>query len=864
MNLEDNNKGHLSPSKIIFLVLAEFRGAWKRFIFFIICIAIGVGAVMTIKSLANILSNAVNKESKSLLAADISIQGSWEQTEKDREYQKQALPPDTEFLFIKELHGMARYGQDKKPGGKPGSLIVELKSIPLVKPHYPFYGELKLDPPLALTDSLADHGAIVEPSFLIRTHLKVGDTFNLGKTKVRIMATVLAEPDRISRAFSIGPRVFVSKATLDEAQLIQPGSRVKHRTLIRLPESMSPDTAVVVLKAGLEDKSLRFRSYKDMQSSLTDSIERMGQYLGALGVIALIMGGIGVAMIIRTFMAQKLDTIAILNCLGASSRTILKVYLLQSLLLGAIGSLIGIALGYTALFLLPEKLAGLLNIEFQPGFYWIPALQSLCLGLLTTLLFCAWPLIRAVKTRPLRLFRRNFEEEEISKGSRKERWTAGITMVAGLALIVFWQAESVKRGAIFLVALILSTLILRAVSVGLLKSLRKIPPPESMTRRYGLANLYRPNNQAASIITCLGLGIMLVLTVRLVQMDMLSMLSSNTEINPPNYFYIDIQSDQTERFENILDKTAPEAEHELIPLIRSRLFSANGKKTAEWQYKNRREEEWFITRSFVLTHMKGPPPKDNKIIEGKWWSEEEASTPQVSLEEDAAKRLGLTIGSELTVEIQGIKVSAPVTSIRKVNWRNMRTNFYMIFSPGALDGAPITYVATVNVSEEKELQLQQAVIDALPNVTALSTRDIVNTVESVVGKLKTLVDFMSGFSILSGLIILSGSIASTKFRRLKESAILKILGARRRAVASILGVEYAILGVISGIMGIGLSCLLAWGIMKFLVKSEWNLYPGVLLWTLALSVLLTTLTGILSSLDVLKNKPFKTLRQADS
>lgn len=384
-----------------------------------------------------------------------------------------------------------------------------------------------------------------------------------------------------------------------------------------------------------------------------------------------------------------------------------------------------------------------------------------------------------------------------------------------------------------------------------------------MTRRYGLANLYRPNNQGASIITCLGLGIMLVLTVRLVQMDMLAMLKSNTEIKPPNYFYIDIQSDQTERFTQILDQIAPEAERELIPLIRSRLVSANGKKTADWQYKNRREEEWFITRSFVLTHMSGPPPKDNKIIDGKWWSKEETSIPQVSVEEDAAKRLGLTIGSELTVEIQGIPISAPITSIRKVNWRNMRTNFYMIFSPGALAGAPITYVATVNVAEEKELALQQAVIDQLPNVTALSTRDIVNTIESVVEKLKTLVDFMSGFSILSGLIILSGSIASTKYRRLKESAILKILGARRRAVAGILGIEYAILGVVAGVMGASLSCLLAWGVMKYLVKSEWHLYPSVLLWTVALSVLLTTGTGILSSLDVLKNKPFKTLRQAD-
>jgi len=430
--------------------------------------------------------------------------------------------------------------------------------------------------------------------------------------------------------------------------------------------------------------------------------------------------------------------------------------------------------------------------------------------------------------------------------------------------VVIWQAGSVRQGLIFILALIFSALVLMSLSALLIKGLKKLPPSGTMMRRYGLANLHRPNNQTRSIITCLGMGIMLVLTVRLVQMDMIAMLKKNTEINPPNYFFIDIQTDQTEMFIKTLDRIVPEAERTLTPLIRTKFYGIDGRLAKNWQYENQRKEEWFITRDFVTTHSAGGElPKDNVIVKGIWWNKDTSSVPQISLEEDAAKRFGAKIGSQLTMDIQGIKVTAPVTSIRKVNWRNMRTNFYMIFSTGALKGAPVTYVSTVHVPETKEMELQHAVVNALPNITALSTRDIVDTIEGVVAKLKTLVDFMSAFTILAGLIILSGSIASTKYRRLKESAVLKILGAKRKTVAGILGVEYATVGVLASVVGIGLSSGLSWAVMKYFVKAPWHPRPEVMLWTLAFSIALTTLTGVISSLDVLKNKPLKTLRQVD-
>jgi len=852
----------LNFTQLLSLMLAESRGASKRMFFFILCIAVGVGAVMTVKSFSNMVQETIQSQAKGLLAADIAIKGSWQQGEEDIVYQKKVLPPGSEFIFIKELHGMAQFENPLAPE-KSGSMITELKSIPLTGAQYPFYGEFKSNPDRPLQELLSGNGSVVESSFLIKTGLSLGDTFSLGKTRLKITGIILSEPDRISRAFSIGPRLFISRASLDKADLIQPGSRIKHRTLIKIPDTMPLEKALVLLQRGLPDKTLSIRTYKDMQSSLSSSIERMGQYLGALGVIALLMGGIGVAMIVRTFMAQKLDTLAIMNCLGASSRTLFKVYLLQSLLMGLAGSLLGVTLGFFLTYLLPSKMEGLISYQLEPVFYWVPALQSLLLGVATTLLFCLWPLMRAVKTRPLRLFRRNFEEEELTSGSRKDRWLAGLTLSLGLAAMICWQAGSLKRGLIFLAALGISIAVFALASVLLLKCLKILPQSGSIARRYGMANLKRPNNQAISIITCLGMGIMLILTVRLVQVDMLAMLNKNTEINPPNYFFIDIQRDQKETFSRVLDQIAPKAERSLTPLVRSRLHSIDDNLIANWKYKDKQREKWFINREFALTYMAGPPPKDNEIIEGRWWDETSAKNAEVSLEQDAAKRLGAKIGSQLTIDIQGIPVSAKVTSIRSVNWRNMRTNFYMIFSPGALAGAPLTYVATVHVSDEKELELQHAIVKALPNITALSTRDIVNTIKSTVSKLTTLVDFMSGFAIAAGLFILSGSIASTKYRRLRESAVLKILGARRKMVASILGFEYAILGIIAALVGILLAQGFSWAVMKYMIKSAWHWQPGILLSAFCFAVLLTIVTGILSSLDVINNKPLKTIRETE-
>ena len=852
-----------SFSRIFAFGFAEFRGSWRQLVFFITCLAIGVGAVTTVKNVSTQIEYTIEKEAKSLLAGDIEVKSSWDMSKIDREFLKKVLPAGSVFHFVKELKSMASYVAKKKVRSGLTSLLIELKALPSRKADYPLYGRLRTEPNGSLPKLLSEGGALVEPSFLVRSGLKIGDFFKIGRATVRLSGKILAEPDRITRSFSIGPRVMISLETLRRSKLVQVGSKVNHRTLIRLPEGVNLKQMVKVLGSKLGDKSADIRTYKTLQSSLNDSIQKMSQYLGCVGFISLLMGGIGVAMIVRTFLGQKLDSIAILNCLGVPSKMVFAIYLSQVLLLGLIGSLLGISMSYVLQDLLLSRLERLLDINVDQTFHYFFIFEGLILGLFMALLFSIWPLIGAVKTRPLRLFRHILGEETTFLESGKERWWFGLIFISSMMGILAWQAGSLKRGLVFFGAISISAALLSVFSKGILYLLKKLTRSQSVIHHYGFSNIHRPNSHAISIITTLGMGIMLILTIRFLQLDMISMFENKTENKPPNYFFIDIQQDQEEDFYKALDSNAPEAERVVTPIVRSRFQAIDGRDLGKWKFSSPRDENW-IKREFVLTYTKGKLPLGNEILEGKWWDEDNVQTPQVSLERDAASRLGAQIGSILRMDIQGIQVSAPVTSIRKVDWRNMRTNFYMIFTPSALKEAPASLVAAVYVPLGKEMAVQQSVVNVLPNVTALSTRDIIKTFENLIRKLIMLVDFMSGFAIMSGLLILSGAVASTKYRRMKESAILKTLGAKRSRLIIILGTEYASFGFIASLIGGFLSLILSWVVMKYLVHASWNFHPVHLVEVAVVAIMLTVLTGILSSLDVLTLKPLRTLRQVES
>ncbi len=825
----------------------ETRAAWRHFTYFFICIALGVAALVGVGLFAANMDRAIQREARSLMAADVELRTTRPLTAEAEAVLHGFDGRGIARMHLSELVAMAAV--------RTGTQLVELKAV---EPGYPFYGKLRAEPEQALATLFTGNNVLAEETLLIRLDLKVGDTLKIGRTEFRIAGLLKKEPDRAAGAFSFGPRVLMSQQGLAATQLIQPGSRVTHRHLLKLPESVSPRAVQAELSSTFPDKTVRVSTYQEAQPMLRRFLRQLTMYLGLVGLIALMVGGIGVASSVRAFLNEKLETIAVLKAVGAESRTILLVYLTQTLLLGLLGSLAGAALGAGLQIFLPPLMKTWLPIELEFRFALLPFVRGVAMGLLTTILFALWPLLDVRHVRPNLIFRRDVTEEPSGSAGRSA-WVASGLLALALAGLALWQAGSWRAAGLFIGTLIAALGLLQGAAWMVARLARRLPRWRPLAWRQGLANLYRPGSQVKTILVSVGVGVMVILAIHLVERNILWEIGENIPTNAPSFFFIDIQPDQQDAFARLLAERG-HAEARLTPLVRSRLWALNGQPIGRENYEER-EHGWYFTREYVLTFLKDLP-KDNVVTKGDWWNAVEPSRePRVSVEEEAARRLGLDIGSTVEFDIQGAKVSGKVVNIRKVEWGNMSTNFYFIFEPGALDGAPMTYVATARIDPKEEVPLQRAVIAAFPNVSAISIRDVLDSVARVVDRISLVIRFMAGLSILAGAIVLAGALAATRFRRIYEAMILKAVGATRRAIAQTFAVEYALLGAAAGVIGTGLAVALAWGVGHWILDVKWLFQPEALAWGVGGTIIGTILVGLLSTYRILGQKPLPVLRR---
>ncbi|MDH3403975.1 MAG: FtsX-like permease family protein [Acidobacteriota bacterium] len=823
---------------------AEWRAAPGRLLFFVGCLAVGVAAVVAVATHAAALDRGIRGEARQLLAADLAVSGA------------RPVGEDTKRLLIERGAATASVRElvtiVAAPSG--GSLLVELKAV---DPGYPFYGELETTPALAIGD-LGPDGALVARDVLARLSLAVGGTLLVGGEPFRVAGVVDREPDRVTDVFTLGPRVFVTSEGLARTTLEQFGSRVGYRLLAALPAALGdPQRAALLeeVRATLDPTAHRVETYAEAQPALRRAIDRVSRFVGLVALLSLLLGGVGIAYTLQAWLARRIDDIALLRCLGWRPREVLSLYVLQALLLGILGSLVGCLAGTAAAAVLPRLAGELLPVRDLA--LWQPAAlaRGALLGVGVALLFTLPPVLAVRRVAPLRALRRDVEPVPMPWWLRAG---VGAVLLAGTWLAATLQAASAVRGLLFTAGLAGATLVLALLTRG---AMRLVGPLAGLARgtavRQGLLALARPGAATVSASIALGLGILLVLAMRLVELGLTATLRSQLPAAAPSAFLVDIQPDQWPAVEDLLTGLGGR-NLESVPVVSARLRAVAGVPVEDLVADAEGNRRWGLTREQRLTYLR-ELPADNRIVAGELWSD--PTQAEASLEQDFASDAGIALGDRLEFDVQGVPVAATVTSLRTVEWRTFGINFFIVVEPGVLDGAPQMRVATVQLPDGGEQAVQDALAASFPNVTLLRIRQILDRIAAILERLAVGVRFLGGFTVLAGLVILASAVSAAAGQRGRETALLKTLGMTRRQIVAQSAIEHLLIGLIAAAVGAAGGNLLAWAVLTRGMELEWAFDPATTVGAVALCVALTTATALCAAWPALRTRPLAVLSE---
>ena len=844
----------------------EMHSSRGKFFFVILSVAIGVAALTGVRGFSSSFRSTLLDKARSIMAADLSARMFQQPTPDQQQGLEEIAASGVEITPVTELLSMASAAKTLDP------LLVSLKAVDPAM--YPFYGDVELAPAGPLKTVLTSDTVAVADDLLVRLNLKVGDQLKVGTKLFQIASVVVNEPDRLSGSFAAGPRVLISREGLDACGLLAPGSHAGQRYLFKVPKPKGgapiSDKAVADLKTQLEKllPEAQIIDYRETNPALTQGLDRATSLLSLMSLVALVLGAIGVAMAMRAHLQQRLDTIAIMKSLGARSGQIIKIYLLQTLLLGAAGGVLGVALGVGVQLSFPYFLAKLIHVDTELHVRLSTVLTGLAVGILTTLLFTLPPLLDIRGVRPILILRRAVDDTDdpfVAGIWRKitknvAQIGAAVLILAGLAAIATTLSDSVVVGQVFSVGLVLVLGVLLLASAAVLAGLRlflsktRLHLPSSV--RHGLANLYRPGNPSAALLAALGMGVMQIMTVYLVQKAVVSELHISSAPNLPNVFLIDITNSEIGGIRTLL-KTQPSvtAEAELLPVVSSRVVDIDGVPAEQAKLKNFPKR---MLRSISLTWMDSAPP-GTKVVEGKWWAADEKK-PVVAIEQRSADRLGVHVGSHITFAAQDTQIVATVVALTKGDGQHAFSRAEFFLPKAALAGLPVVWYGGVHVDPEHVGELQRALYKGYPTVTVINVAQALETVRAVVIQITYVIQFLAAFSIFAGVIILASSIAGTRYRRIREVVVLKTLGATRRRIATVFSIEFAVLGLVSGVVGILFANIIA----RVLLTRMTVAYHFLWGWTVAALVgtaALTVATGWMASHRILGRKPLEVLRE---
>jgi putative ABC transport system permease protein len=835
------------------LALRELRSGLRGFYVFIACIALGVMAIAGVGSMASSLSEGLAREGRTLLGGDVAF--SLIQREAKRE-EIAFLRARGEVSVAAMLRAMAR-----APSGKLA--LVELKAV---DGAYPMLGALTLEPNVPMAELLAERdgvfGAAVDPALLARLNLKVGDRVTIGGATFEIRSAVDAEPDKLAGGLGLGPRFLASIDGLRATALLQPGSLVRWTYRVRLADNGADDGAASALaddaRVALPEAGWDIRSRNNASPQLERTISRFTQYLTLVGLAALLVGGVGVGNAVKSHVDRRRDVIATFKALGATGRDVFAIYLTQVMVLAALGSLAGLAVGAALPFAVVGAFGQLLPLPVVPALHPEVLALSAVYGLLTALAFAMWPLARVHDVPVAALFRDAVADEGRRPQTSYLVWMA--LMIALLIGIAIGLAYDKRVALVFVAASALVFALLRGIASALMALARRLPRSRITTVRLAVANIHRPGTLTPSVVLSLGLGLAVLVTITQIDGNLRRQFLAALPERAPTFFFIDIPSSVSERFTAFLKQQVPQATVEDVPMLRGRIVAARGVRAEN--LKPSREAEWVLQSDRGLTYT-GEVPKGSKVVEGQWWGPDYDGPPLVSFEKKLADGLGLKLGDAVVVNVLGRDVTATISNMRSVDWQSLGINFVLVFSPNAFRGAPHTHIATLTETHDgavEDAAIVKAVAGAFPMVTSVRVREALETIGTVVTNLVLAIRGASAVTLISAILVLGGALAAGHRHRVYDAVILKTLGATRLRLLGAYTLEYLMLGAATAVFGVAAGSIAAWLIVTRLMTLGFEWQAGSAALVVAAALLVTVALGLAGTLMALNQKPAGVLR----
>jgi putative ABC transport system permease protein len=830
------------------------RSGLGGFRLFIACLALGVGAIAAILSFSRAVEEGVRADSREILGGDVSLSVLYREVTPDQ------------MAFLRQQGVVTRWVDSRamarpvKEGGR--ATLIQLKAV---EPAYPLYGQLALKGGGSLADALAKRdgiwGAVVEEAALKRMDIALGDTVKVGEATVQIRALIAREPDNGLNAFaSLGPRLMMSFDALPDTGLVQPGSLLTWQYRLRLPPGASDADAVEAIRARYPREGWHVQGLADAGGSIRFWLDRLTQFLGLIGLSSLLVGGVGVGNSVSSFLATRQRTIATMKCLGAPQRLVFTTYFLQLAALALVGIAIGLVVGVGLPFAVQGLIADLLPVRARIDIYMRPILVAGGFGVLVSLLFALVPLMRARTVPAVTLMRGAAVPQRARFSWQRFGWRdASVLATVAMALALFTVFTSVERriGAFFVLGSVGAFVAFPALAQGLMLLAARVRKPRIAAVRLALANLHRPGAPTPIVMLSLGLGLTVLVGTSLIQGNLRDQITSRIPKDAPAFFFVDIQSNQIDAFRKAIAAVPGAGPLDEVPSLRGRISKIGGRPVSEVAVPS--EARWAIDGDRGITYA-ATPPEGAQIVAGSWWPEDYRGPQLVSFDQGLADAFHLGVGDMITVNVLGRDIDARIASLRRIVWQTLALNFVFVFSPGTLDKAPHTYLATVKATPTAEDKIFDIVTSDFPNVTVVRIRDAIETASEVLGNIELATRVIGLLSILAGVLVLAGAMLATQRRRVHEAVVMKVLGATRARIAGIFALEFAVLGLATAIASIIVGTIAAWLVVTRLMHLEWTFLPTVAVSVALGAMALTLAFGLAGTLAALRQRPLALLR----